>query len=129
MINDMRSIYTCMAISALLFTASGTGRAQVSPAPYVPCQEMPTLIEHYRADAQSVSRFYNSSFYGTRFRGDVAVSPDRSIHCPEAAISRSPNRNRRCKAMLTSSAEMPRTRAIHRVSGRKSRKCTSSKMA
>ncbi|HTR29859.1 MAG TPA: DUF885 family protein [Puia sp.] len=72
----MRVFYTCMAISALLFTASGTGRAQVSPAPYVPCQEMPVLIEHHRSDARSVTRFYNSSFYGTRFGGVAAVSPE-----------------------------------------------------
>ncbi len=72
----MRFFYTCMAISALLFTASGTGRAQVAPAPYVPCQEMPMLIENYRADAQAVTRFYNTNYYGTRFRGSEAVSPE-----------------------------------------------------
>src|SRR5579863_3567959 len=76
MTNDMRFFYTCMATSALVFAASGTGRAQVSPDPYVPCQEMPMLIEHYQADTRAVTRFYNSSFYGTRFRGDDAVSPE-----------------------------------------------------
>jgi hypothetical protein len=76
MIKNMRFFYTCMATSALLFAASGTGRAQVSPDPYVPCQEMPMLIEHYQADTRAVTRFYNSSFYGTRFRGGDPVSPE-----------------------------------------------------
>ena len=76
MTDDIRFFYTCMAISALLFAASGTGRAQVSPAPYVPCQEMPMLIENYQADARAITRFYNSSFYGTRFSGGDAVSPE-----------------------------------------------------
>jgi len=71
----MRFFYTWV-ISVLLFAASGTGRAQMSPDPYVPCQEMPKLIENYQADARAVTRFYNSSFYGTRFRGGDAVSPD-----------------------------------------------------
>ncbi len=71
----MRFYYTWV-ISVLLFAASGTGRAQMSPDPYVPCQEMPRLIENYQADARSVTRFYNSSFYGTRFRGGDAVSPE-----------------------------------------------------
>src|SRR5580658_6809974 len=76
MMKDMRFFYTCMATSALLFAASGTGRAQVSPDPYVPCQEMPSLMENYQADARGITRFYNSSFYGTRFRGGEAVSPE-----------------------------------------------------
>src|SRR5579863_9225347 len=76
MIKNMRFFYTCMATSALLFTAGGTGRAQVSPDPYVPCQEMPALMENYQADARAITRFYNSSFYGTRFRGSDAVSPE-----------------------------------------------------
>jgi len=73
---NSRFFYTCMAISALLFSASGTGRAQMSPAPFVPCQEMPKLIEDYQADARAITRFYNSSFYGTRFRSGEAVSPE-----------------------------------------------------
>ena len=75
-IKNMRFFYTCMATSALLFTASGTGRAQIAPAPFVPCQEMPALIENYRADAEALTRFYNTDYYGTRFRSFEAVSPE-----------------------------------------------------
>jgi len=42
------------------------GTAQISPDPYVPCQEMPTLIENYNADLRSLVRFYTSSYFGGR---------------------------------------------------------------
>ena len=44
-------------------------RAQVSPDPYVPCQEMPRLIENFNADSWAIVRFYNTSFYGSRNGG------------------------------------------------------------
>jgi len=43
--------------------------AQISPDPYVPCQEMPQLIETYNADLRAIVRFYSSSFYGARNAG------------------------------------------------------------
>jgi len=59
------------AILLLFLFSPGKSRAQVSPDPYVPCQEMPRLIENYRADSRAIGRFYTSSYYGTRFRGNV----------------------------------------------------------
>lgn len=38
----------------------------MSPDPYVPCQEMPDLIEKYNADFRAISRFYTNSFFGGR---------------------------------------------------------------
>jgi uncharacterized protein (DUF885 family) len=54
----------------LLTLLPGKSRAQVSPDPYVPCQEMPNLIETFNADYWAVTRFYNTSFYGSRGRGN-----------------------------------------------------------
>jgi len=45
------------------------GAAQISPDPYVPCQEMPNLIENYNADLRSLVRFYTSSYFGGRNAG------------------------------------------------------------
>ena len=47
------------------------GAAQISPDPYVPCQEMPHLIETYNADLRAIVRFYTSSFYGARNGGNA----------------------------------------------------------
>ena len=45
------------------------GAAQISPDPYVPCQEMPNLIENYNADLRSLVRYYTSSYFGGRTAG------------------------------------------------------------
>src|ERR1700754_3273407 len=55
----------------LLFLLTKAG-AQISPDPYVPCQEMPHLIETYNADLRAIVRFYTSSFYGARNGGNAA---------------------------------------------------------
>ncbi|HEV2353101.1 MAG TPA: hypothetical protein VGR89_02565, partial [Puia sp.] len=60
--------HRCLA-ALLLILWAGQGVAQVSPEPYVPCQEMPSLISDYHADSRAIVRFYTTSFYGTRFRG------------------------------------------------------------
>ena len=52
----------------LCFMSRGS-QAQVSPDPYVPCQEMPALIEQFNADYRAVVRFYNTSFNGNRGGG------------------------------------------------------------
>ncbi len=49
-----------------LLIPAATLFAQVSPDAYVPCQEMPNLMENYNADLRALVRFYNSSFYGSR---------------------------------------------------------------
>ncbi len=58
----------------LFFLLTRAG-AQISPDPYVPCQEMPHLIETYTADVRAIVRFYTSSFYGAR-NGGNAVSTE-----------------------------------------------------
>lgn len=49
----------------LLFL-SFSALSQISPDPYVPCQEMPNLIENYNADLRALTRFYTSNFFGGR---------------------------------------------------------------
>ncbi len=57
------------ALLSPVFFMPCSSRAQVSPDPYVPCQEMPTLIEQFNADSRAIVRFYNTSFYGSRNGG------------------------------------------------------------
>lgn len=63
------SHYCLLTVIFLVAACPGKGRAQVSPDPYVPCQEMPMLIENFGTDARAVTRFYNTSFYGSRNGG------------------------------------------------------------
>ena len=58
-----------LAILLLLCFMPRGSQAQVSSDPYVPCQEMPHLIENFNADSWAIVRFYNTSFYGTRNGG------------------------------------------------------------
>jgi len=44
--------------------------SQMSPDAYVPCQEMPNLIENYNADVRALTRFYTTSFLGGRNGGN-----------------------------------------------------------
>jgi uncharacterized protein (DUF885 family) len=66
----MRSFLLLIAVYFLILFMPGIGRAQVSPDPYVPCQEMPLLIENFNADSRAITRFYNTSFYGSRGAND-----------------------------------------------------------
>ncbi|MBS1604327.1 MAG: DUF885 family protein [Bacteroidetes bacterium] len=61
--NCLRRRYGVLMVVAFL---SLKGAAQISPDPYVPCQEMPNLIENYNADLRSLVRFYTSSYFGGR---------------------------------------------------------------
>ena len=64
----MRIFLTAIVfLSCLLISRQGV--AQMSPAEYVPCQEMPNIMTHFNADVQSITRFYTSSFFGGRGRG------------------------------------------------------------
>jgi len=42
--------------------------AQVSPNAFVPCQEMPDLMEHYNADQRAIGRFYANNLPDKRAR-------------------------------------------------------------
>lgn len=53
-------------LSLLLPAAAALG--QVSANPYVPCQEMPDLLQNYNADLQAITRFYTSSFFGSLYQ-------------------------------------------------------------
>jgi hypothetical protein len=67
-------------IGALLLCLSLRLSAQMSPDAYVPCQEMPNLIENYNADLRALTRFYTSAFYGSRNGGGAPAeggSPEK----------------------------------------------------
>jgi len=78
--NRLRWLY--VIVLPVLFH-SHSSFAQMSPEPYVPCQEMPNLIENFNADSRALSRFYTTSFAGGggRFGGnnqnDEGGSPDK----------------------------------------------------
>lgn len=63
LLNIAASLMACIVLSAT------TGHAQISPDPYVPCQEMPSLMQNYEADWRALTRFYTSTFYGSRYQG------------------------------------------------------------
>ena len=47
--------------------------AQISSDAYVPCQEMPDLMQNYDADLRALTRFYTTAFYGNRYQGNNTV--------------------------------------------------------
>ena len=61
------NIAACLMACLALTTTNST--AQISPDPYVPCQEMPNLMQNYEADLRALTRFYTSTFYGNRYQG------------------------------------------------------------
>jgi len=63
LLNIAASLMACIVLTAT------TGHAQISPDSYVPCQEMPSLMQNYEADWRALTRFYTSTFYGSRYQG------------------------------------------------------------
>ncbi len=65
---------------SMYFALPQNSHAQVSKEAYVPCQEMPTLIQQYGVDNRTLSRYYSpASSRGGGFGG----SADASIGSPE----------------------------------------------
>ena len=74
--------HTFRLVCAFLLTAAlapSATKAQVSPNAYVPCQEMPDLMENYNADVRALVRFYTGNFFGSRNDGNAMTggSPDK----------------------------------------------------
>jgi uncharacterized protein (DUF885 family) len=70
----------------VFFFLTGTAMPQMSPDPYVPCQEMPNLITNYNADFRAITRFYTSNFFGGRNNGNPAAeggSPEKRARLDE----------------------------------------------
>ena len=63
-------------------------QAQVSKETYVPCQEMPTLIQQYGADNRTLSRYYSP-----------ASSRSGGFGGADASIG-SPEKNRRLQQLI-----------------------------
>ena len=68
-----RTLSAAAALVVLLVLHAGPGFAQISPDPYVPCQEMPDLMQNYEADLHALTRFYTSAFYGSHYQGNVSI--------------------------------------------------------
>jgi len=70
----MRKVFPllfCLSLSMLGHV--GVVKAQISPDAYVPCQEMPSLMQNYDADLRALTRFYTSAFYGNRYQGNNTI--------------------------------------------------------
>jgi uncharacterized protein (DUF885 family) len=82
--NCHRRLYAVL-LPLLLFSVRAL--PQISPDPYVPCQEMPNLIENYNADLRALTRFYTSNFYGGRNGGNPVAteggSPEKRARLDE----------------------------------------------
>jgi len=61
-----KKVSPVVCLMALLLLSASHSFAQISPDPYVPCQEMPNLLQNYEADQHALTRFYTSAFYGNR---------------------------------------------------------------
>jgi uncharacterized protein (DUF885 family) len=66
---------------APLILFSGICMAQTKGMEYVPCQEMPNIMEQYVADFRALSRFYSPASAG--FRGGGGGGGDAGIGSPE----------------------------------------------
>ncbi len=66
----MKKNYLLIGLYTLFLLISHPDGFSQSPGEYVPCQEMPHLIEMYNADLRALTRFYTSNFYGARNAGN-----------------------------------------------------------
>ena len=70
----MRNVFRIAAsLTLLTLLHAGGAVAQISPQAYVPCQEMPNLMQNYEADLRALTRFYTSAFYGSRYQGGGGI--------------------------------------------------------
>jgi uncharacterized protein (DUF885 family) len=69
MINSTQSKCYCFL---LLIMANSSGFSQIKNAEYIPCQEMPYLMQQYNADFRALSRFYNPATINVG-RGGTAI--------------------------------------------------------
>jgi uncharacterized protein (DUF885 family) len=56
---------------------------QVSPEPYVPCQQMPSLIQNFNADYRSINRYYSPTVSGRGGGGGFFGGFDAAMGSPE----------------------------------------------
>src|SRR5882757_9462099 len=66
----MRNYKLLLSFYILFLLAIHSRGYSQSSDEFVPCQEMPHLIETYNADLRALTRFYTSSFYGARNTGN-----------------------------------------------------------
>jgi hypothetical protein len=50
-----KTLSTAACLMAFLMLRTGHGYAQISPDSYVPCQEMPDLMQNYEADLRALT--------------------------------------------------------------------------
>jgi len=81
-----RLVFKMYWLTAFLQLTSTIGYAQ-GAAEYVPCQQMPAIIQNYNADYQSLARFYSPPQDDARGNGRQAIanSPEKSARLDKLA--------------------------------------------
>ena len=82
----MRNYKLLLSFYTLFLLAVHSRGYSQSSDEYVPCQEMPHLIETYNADLRALTRFYTSAFYGARNTGNPTMeggSPEKRARLEE----------------------------------------------
>jgi len=80
----MQKRFFLSIVAVQLFVNWPLVNAQVSPEPYVPCQEIPYLMQQFEADQAAIYRFYSPSENAPRYRSFEGLgSPDRQKRLKE----------------------------------------------
>jgi len=77
----MKKTICLLGISAILVATPCNIQAQVSPSEWIPCQEMPALIQRFNADSRVLNRYYSPALNNSRggFGADWSIgSPEKN---------------------------------------------------
>lgn len=80
----MQKLNSLKVFSLIFLTVAGLlGYSQPKTAEYVPCQEMPNIIEQYNADFRVLSRFYSPAVSAGRGGGFGGGGGEAGVGSPE----------------------------------------------
>src|SRR5688500_5050883 len=80
----MQKRFFLSIVAIQLFVNWHLVNAQISPEAYVPCQEIPYLMQQFEADQAAIYRFYSPSENAPRYRSFEGLgSPDRQNRLKE----------------------------------------------
>lgn len=77
----MKKTICLLGFSAMLFAEPNFIQAQVSTSEWIPCQEMPALIQRFNADSRVLNRYYSPALNNSRggFGADWSIgSPEKN---------------------------------------------------
>ena len=77
----MKNYFIALAFSASITVTPAMVIAQVSSNEWIPCQEMPTLIQRFNADSRVLNRYYSPALNNSRggFNADWSIGSPRKI--------------------------------------------------